>query len=153
MRCNCGTDSGPMSPRSIRTLFACAIALVLLIVPASAPAATRGPSSKLMRKLITERFDAQYRESWMEADDLKIEIKTFRRYAARKRKLTTGPYAVPVRVWPLRANVLITIDRSPNYGIDTTKRGWWHTDYPGGHEVFYFHRDSTNHWTWVTGGP
>ena len=138
-----------------RPVWALAIATLcaLALVPATADAGTSdGPTAKQAKRIIKGQFDAIYRESWMDADDLKIEFKTFDFLAPTKRKIYGGYYDKPVRVWPLKSNVLVTQDRG-TWGLDKTKRGWWQRDYPGGHEVFYFYRQTGGGWNFVTGSP
>jgi hypothetical protein len=121
---------------------------LLLAPPASAKSTAKPPSKALAKRLLVEKLTWVYKESGMSDDDLKITFKSFKILRSQKRKIDGGYYAKPVRVWPVKANVLITYlnawsDREPD------KRGWWN---PRGREYFMFYRERGTGWTWASTG-
>ena len=150
-------------PPVLRSVVGAACAALALSLPAVAAAATpappeataaakaqKGPSKQLVLRDITGMFDAVYREGWMTGDELSITFDGYRALPSKMQKIDGGHYAKPIRVWPIRVNVLIRVDRGVN-GITETKRGWWNTQF-GGNEVFTFYRDSnaSDGWSFVT---
>lgn len=132
-------------------LLPVALAATLLLAPpadAKKKAAPKGPSTTLAKRLIVEKLTWVYKESGMSDDDIKITFKSFKILPSQMQKIDGGYYAKPVRVWPVKANVLITYLNAWS-SWEPTKRGWWN---PRGREYFSFYRQGGTGWTWAASG-
>jgi hypothetical protein len=114
------------------------------------PATAAGPDEGTVRRILTARFDAIHRETWMTGDELRVDLGPVQIGPVTQRQMFSGPLAVPLDVWPVLVDITITIRRGAS--TEVIKQGDHGTaNFPAG-ETFFFYRDGGGAWTFSAVG-